>query len=475
MIDEAHSCKTARARRTKSIFGYKPTRAESAAGMLPSSGIPARRKLLLTGTPFENRPAELYPMLRYLLGDRCMSKGAYEKKFCGAGMTGFGWQANGASNLEGLNRWLREEVLIRRRKCDVLKELPPKTRMVIELESDSLKAVVTNERKVCERYEADLARAQVEFELIKCLASDDEYEARKKDLNKQFYIPFTEIAKVRHETALAKVPLAVEAIQDDVEERGSNKVLVFAHHTDVLTALASSFPQSVVVTGAMSLADRDAAVQRFQNDPACGPFFGSIRATGEGLTLTAASLVVFVEEDWVPGKITQCEDRAHRIGQSDNVLVKHLVLKGTMDAKMVTTNVRKQEVLDRALDDKRAEDMLADPVLVPKHETLATRRQVKVEAAAMTREQCAACHAAIRDFVAECGADEDVGQIDRQVAAELASREALDAMHAVMARKVVLRYKDRFTRDLSDCGGWQGESIFQKKVEQQLTDQAEML
>ena len=315
VIDESHYVKNARSRRAKSIIGYKPTRNELAAGMQASSGIPARRKLMLTGTPFENKPAELYPLLRYLLEDQCMSKSAFEKKYCGAGFSGFGWQANGASNLEGLNRWLRETVMIRRLKRDVLKELPPKTRMIVELESDSVKSVVTNEQKVCAKYEADLAKAQVEFELIKTLESDMEYDTRRKDLNKQFYIPFNEISKVRHETALSKVKLAADAIQSDMDEIGSGKILVFAHHSDVLNGLAKHFPNSVTITGETSLADRDARVQRFQNDVNCGPFFGSIRATGEGLTLTAASLVIFVEEDWVPGKISQCEDRCVFAGQ----------------------------------------------------------------------------------------------------------------------------------------------------------------
>ncbi len=459
ICDEAHFCKSAKSRRAKAIFGYKPTRNESANGMLPTSGIPAKRKLLLTGTPFENKPAEIYPLIRYLMGDACMSKSAYEKKYCGAGMNGFGWQANGASNLEGLNQWLRANILLRRLKKDVLKELPPKTRLIIELESDSVRAVVTNEQKVCKQFEADLARAQVNFELIKCLESDVEYDARRKELNKQFYIPFTEIAKVRHETALSKVPLAVEAIQDDIAEIGSNKILVFAHHSDVLKGLAKHFPNSVTITGETPLDERDRIVQRFQNDPTCGPFFGSIRATGEGLTLTAASLVIFVEEDWVPGKISQCEDRAHRIGQKDNVLVKHLVLKGTMDAKMVTTNVRKQEVLDVALDDKKDDERMAEPVLVPRHEPLATRREIRIESSIVDAAQANECHAAVKDFVAEMDGDDDVGEVDMAIAKELAGMASLTSKFAVLARKVCIRYKSKFSRDISACGGWQGNSV----------------
>lgn len=454
VLDEAHQIKNSRTQRAKSVVGYKPSRAEAAAGMLPSSGIPARRKLALTGTPFENRPVELYTIIKWLLGDQCISKSAYEARFCGAKMTSFGWQANGATHLEELNQWLRERVMIRRLKKDVLLELPLMTRVIIELDPESAAAAVTNEKKVCAKYEADLARAQVDFELIKCMESDMEYEAARKKLNQQFYIPFIEIAKVRHETALAKVPLAVKALNDDIEEMGgSSKILCFAHHADVLEGLAKEFPQSVTVTGAMSLADRDAKVQRFQNDPKCGPFFGSIRATGEGLTLTAASLVVFVEEDWVPGKLSQCEARAHRIGQHDNVLVKHLVLKGTMDAKMVTTTVRKQEILDASLDDLKQDEMLTEPVLVPRHEPLATRKGIRVEASIVSEVQKQACLAAVQDFVEQLRDSEDVGEVDLAIAKELAALPVLNARQAVLARKVCYRYQKLFQRDMSDCGG----------------------
>ena len=456
-LDECQYVKNPRAVRTKSVLGYKPTRAEAAAGVKPSSGIPAKRKVGVSGTPFENRPAELYPILRWLLGDQCPSKSAFEKKYCGAGMSGFGWQANGASNLESLRSWLRQTVMIRRLKQDVLKELPPKTRIVVEL--DGAEDAVTSERMVCQKYEADLARAQVEYELIKTLESDAEYEARRKALNQQFYVPFTEIAKVRHATALAKVPLAVEAIKDDLEEMGSVKCLCFAHHKDVLQRMAKEFPHCVVVHGEMSLPERDQAVQRFQNDPTCGPFFGSIRATGEGLTLTAASLVVFVEEDWVPGKITQCEDRAHRIGQRDNVLVKHLVLKGTLDAKMVTTNVRKQEVLDVALDSAKAEEMM-EPVLVPRHESLATRRQIRVEASIVTAEQRRFTFGMLVAFClaveAATGQRDEVGEIDLAIARALKDKGELTGRETVLGRKVLMRYQKLFSLGLAGCGGFQG-------------------
>src|SRR5262249_48418891 len=89
---------------------------------------------------------------------------------------------------------------------------------------------------------------------------------------------------------------------------------------------------------------------RFQNDPLCRVFVGNIVAAGVGITLAPASAhCLFAELSWVPAEITQAEDRLHRIGTRDNVLVQHLVLAGSLDAIFVRTLLAKQKILDRIL------------------------------------------------------------------------------------------------------------------------------
>jgi hypothetical protein len=122
---------------------------------------------------------------------------------------------------------------------------------------------------------------------------------------------------------------------------------------------------------------------------------------------------------------------------------------------MVTTNVRKQEVLDVALDDAK-EEAIAEPVLVPRHEPLATRKEIRIESSIVTDKQRIECHAAVRDFVREMKDNEDVSVVDMQIAQALADMESLSARYAVLARKCVLRYKKIFSRSLEKCGGWQG-------------------
>ena len=97
----------------------------------------------------------------------------------------------------------------------------------------------------------------------------------------------------------------------------------------------------------MSDRQKNESVLRFQMDPAVRVFIGQITAAGTGLTLTAANTVLFAELDWVPGNVTQAEDRCHRMGQRDTVRVLHVVLRNSVDGMMVRALVEKQKIIER--------------------------------------------------------------------------------------------------------------------------------
>jgi SWI/SNF-related matrix-associated actin-dependent regulator 1 of chromatin subfamily A len=130
-----------------------------------------------------------------------------------------------------------------------------------------------------------------------------------------------------------------------------DKIVVFAHHHDVIDGLVEGLVEYGVtsIDGRTSLANRQIAVETFQTDPKTRVIVGSIGAMGTGFTLTAASYVAFVELDWVPGNLAQAEDRLHRIGQAESVLVQHLMLDGSFDGRMAATVVSKMEVIERAV------------------------------------------------------------------------------------------------------------------------------
>lgn len=457
ICDECHRLGNRKTRQTKCVVGYKPSRKEADGGMLPTSGIPSRRKLMLSGTPFENHPSELWPIINYIAPGLFSSKSAFEKRYCGACNNGYGWTADGATNLEELGEKLRGGgAMVRRLKCDVLTDLPPKTRQIVEMDGDGLESAIANESRVWTEHEEELEDAQVQIELAKANDSDEDFKTSVANLRQKTGLIFTEMARVRHETAMAKLPRMIEMLKDELEE--TNKVIVFAHHSDVIAGASKEFVgECVTITGETPQADRDTLVQRFQNDPKIKIFFGSIRATGEGITLTAASTVIFFENDWTASKMSQCSDRSHRIGQKDNVLVKYYILPGTIDARMIQTWIHKEEILEKALDTDRPQ-IAEEATLIPKHHALASRREIEVESIAITKDMRHAIHEALRRLSLVCdGAFARDGNgfngCDSRIGKSLAEQPFLSPKQAVLAQRILRKYGRQLgSETLEQCG-----------------------
>jgi SWI/SNF-related matrix-associated actin-dependent regulator 1 of chromatin subfamily A len=436
IIDEAHYLKSPDAKRTVAILGRKQSKKHDAV-----APIPARRKVFLTGTPIPNRPVEGWWAAEQL---GVMSNFfAFAKRYCAAVQNRWGWDFTGASNLAELQEKLRAGGMIRRLKADVLKELPAKRRCVIELPANGAAKVVKAEADAWADHEATIDALRVAVELAKASENPEDYREAVLKLNKATQVAFTEMSKRRHDTAVAKVPYVVEHLRGIIEQ--GRKVVCMAHHKDVVDAIMAEFPDAVKVTGDVSMADRQSAVDRFQNDPLCLLFVGNIQAAGVGLTLTASSHVVFAELDWVPGNVTQAEDRCHRIGQTDSVLIEHLVLEGSMDARMATTLIAKQSVLTAALD-----ELPEQPVVAPVRERGCTedvsRKQIVKEAAELSPEAIAEIHAKLQRLAGVCdGARELDGagfnRFDSAIGKSLAMAHTLTQKQAALGARLVNKYR----------------------------------
>ncbi len=437
ITDESHYLKNPKAKRTKLTLG-----------------IQSRRKLSLTGTPILNRPVELFPIISDLDPKSWDPKKGFFKfarRYCDARQNGFGWDFSGHSHEQELQEKLRSTCMVRRLKADVLVELPPKRRQVIELPTNGHASLVEQENETWAAREDRMAELQARVQMAKASEDRGEYEAAVEALREGQGALFAEMAKIRHQVALAKLEQCEAFIEDAIE---SGKVIVFCHHLDVAARLKEKFSQAAVITGETKSENRMPEVDRFQNDPACNVFIGN-HAAKEGLTLTASSHVIFVEGDWVPGNLCQMEDRAHRIGQTNSVLVTHLVLEGSLDAVMLQRVIEKQITLDKCLDKIAAAAELNEPAPVEKgpiKSVSVTFEEIEKAAPTIKPETTVLAHQGMRMLAGMCDGAEKLdgcgfSKIDAHIGHSFAGQSSLSAKQAVIAVKLCRKYVRQLGRE----------------------------
>lgn len=285
----------------------------------------------LSGTPFLNRPIELYPQLNILNPARWNSYWKYAMEFCGAHQGKFGWDVSGATNLNKLKKEL-EPYFLRRTKQEVMSELPDLTRVNIPIDYDKSFGRDYNQ------------------------ALDD---ARKmaKELGGKSHLAI--IAGLRQIIGLMKVAPAVELAEGVLSSK--DKVVLFAHHKSVVSALEDRLNSYGVIkiVGDTSQSDRLDNVNKFLHDPKYRVAIIS-QAGGEGIDLYSADTLIFVEREWNPGKEGQIEARLHRIGQKSNVEIIYLIVRNTLDERIHRVIENKREVFGQiiSLDDIPVLDLL---------------------------------------------------------------------------------------------------------------------
>jgi SWI/SNF-related matrix-associated actin-dependent regulator 1 of chromatin subfamily A len=468
IVDEAHFLKNTKAQRTAAVLG-KWDRDETKR----IAPIAARRRVFLTGTPIVNRPIELWSLVRALdpkgLGANFKR---FTERYCNAHHNGWGMDYSGARNLPELQAKARAAFMVRRLKADVLTELPPKRRQVIVLPAPQGEAAtaISEEMAAVARHEETMIRLRAAVELSKASEDPRDYADAVSRLSEAARAAFTELSKLRHKTALAKLPMVVEHVREALDS--DEKLVVMCWHIDVVEALAREFPGCAVVTGETAVDARQGEVDRFQTDPACRLFIGTIRAAGVGITLTASSHVVFAELDWVPGNLSQSEDRCHRIGQRNNVLVQHLVLDGSLDARMAHVVVAKQDVLDRALDreavlpdaqklavpTERTEEPEARGYAAPIEEPATagvSRRQIDEIAPTLSPETVRAIHTGLQMLAGMCDGAVSLdghgfNRMDARIGHSLAELPSLTLRQAALGRRLVRKYRRQLPSVLLD-------------------------
>lgn len=438
IVDEAHLIKNEKAQRTKAVHEIAKT---------------ARMKVALTGTPIANRPVELFSLLKLVAPKAWDPNGKgffpFALRYCGAYRDRFGWNMKGATHLPELQEKLRSTCMVRRLKSEVLTELPAKRRQVVVLESDDCAEEVRAEARAWAQREEDMERLKVQVELARADDDPESYTGAVGKLRAAAAAAFAEISRLRHQTAVAKIPQVVEHVRAAIEEDDGKKIIVFGHHHDVIDGIMAGLADfnPVKLTGQTELEDRQRAVDAFQRDPAVRVFVGGIQAAGVGITLTAAAHVVFAELDWVPGNVTQSEDRAHRIGQTESVLIQHLVLDGSLDARMAQILIEKQAVMDKSLDLKSDPEEKDEPALpMDRPATEGKRKDLELVAARLSDAHVAQIHGALQRLAGMCdGASTMDGhgfsKIDVRIGHSLAESRRLSLKQAALGLRLVRKYR----------------------------------
>jgi SWI/SNF-related matrix-associated actin-dependent regulator 1 of chromatin subfamily A len=305
IVDEAHRFKSKDAKRTKALF---------------SISRKFKRQIFMSGTPMPNRPLELYPVLKvtapHTIGHR--NGFQYGVRYCNGFQDEFGWDFTGASNMKELSTNIKKDFMLRIKKDEVLKELPPKIETLVMFDEKMPKELNGLEKQILHDNTVD-------------------------DL--QTIIGDTHLSTYLRELGAAKVKPASKIIRDVLDSSGES-VLVFGVHKEAIRLLGEELKafDPLIITGSVDKDERFKRAELFQSDKSRRLMILNIQAGGVGFNLTKATRVIFLETTWVPADLDQAADRAHRIGQKDFVNVWYLCFRDSLDSIMLSRVLDKRKV-----------------------------------------------------------------------------------------------------------------------------------
>ncbi len=316
VVDESHYCKNPTAKRTRSVR------------RLAESVVDGGLRLALTGTPVMNHADELIAQLRVI--------GRLHEFGSGAS---FSRQFEGELSEERLHWHLRRNCFVRRLKSEVLPQLPAKRQVVVPVALGN-----EEEYRLAEDDVIEWLRSQPLD--LKVLDAKIAAALRAERL--------AQLTTLQRLAARGKLSAALTWIHDFLAS--GEPLVVFARHVEVQQAVVSRFPDAVHLLGEDTLAQRQASIEAFQAPDGPPLIVCATRVAAQGITLTRASNVCFLELEWTPAIHDQAEDRCHRIGQRDAVTAWYLLAADTIDETMARLIQRKREIVDAITDGRELPD-----------------------------------------------------------------------------------------------------------------------
>ena len=272
--------------------------------------------IAMTGTPLMNTPLDLYIILKWLGYEK---HSFYQFKNHYSIMGGFGgYETVGYRNLDELQESLNK-IMLRRLKTEVL-DLPAK------LYVDEYVEMTAKQKQIYDEVTADI---KMNIDNIKMSNN-----------------PLAELIRMRQATGYTGIlssnvqeSAKLDRMEELVEDAVSNgkKVVIFSNWTQMTDVIYDRLIKKygcAIITGQTKDAERQSLVNEFQTDKDCKVIIGTIGAMGTGLTLTAGTVEIFMDEPWNKANKEQAEDRCHRVGTSENVTIYTLLCKDTIDERI---------------------------------------------------------------------------------------------------------------------------------------------
>lgn len=302
----------------------------------------AKHRVAMTGTPIENRLEELWSLFEFLNPGMLGASSAFAALARLAGAEGAEPGDVGPSGHEVLARALRP-VILRRTKGQVAADLPARVEQTLSVELEGAQRKFYDDlleayrRSVLERVDREgIGKARMHI-----------LEALLRLRQAACHPVLADSA--RHASPSAKLDALIPALDELVAE--GHKALVFSQFTGFLALLRARLDDAGVVYEYLDgrVRNRQARVDRFESDPACPLFLISLKAGGNGLNLVSADYVFILDPWWNPAVEAQAIDRAHRIGQTRQVIATRIVARDTIEEKILELQGSKRALADAIL------------------------------------------------------------------------------------------------------------------------------
>jgi len=322
--------------------------------------LSSQYRLSLTGTPIENNSAELWSQMDFLnpglLGSMNKFKSLYGRPI-------------EIRKDEEKVQTLRKKIypfMLRRRKQEVAKDLPPKEEVVLFAQMDSQqKRIYEHLREECEKEAKRMMRYNWKGKVIDISGEVPREVKPGADENEEapnnFFI-FVLMLKLRQIALFPQLVdrqyLAIESckfelLKEKIEEilSGGNKLLIFSQFVRVLSIIRTYLDQKGYAYAYLdgSTKNRESVIDSFQNDESLKLFLISLKAGGVGINLTAADYVILFDPWWNPAVENQAVDRAHRIGRKNKVIVYRLIARDTIEERMLELQAQKRDLFDKLI------------------------------------------------------------------------------------------------------------------------------